>query len=636
MKRKKRMIQAYSETKMSKPLLYRFLRFVYRKISFPAGIRYSLRTFFRRLFADEKRVSYRTWVELTRTLDQVERRTLEEKIRSLQVNPTFSLLVFIFEDLSPNLSRLLESVQAQIYPRWELLILTSASLKDGPILGDLLKKDERIRSLSLPKEIGTFSKALSYSFGQTTGEYLGLLGAEDSFSDSALLDVACALEKNPDLKLVYTDEDLIDKKGTRFFPVFKPDWSPELFLSQNYLGDLTIYHRDRLLEISLSAEWREKAGRFDLNLKFVSGMASSQIGHIPKVLYHSKMSSFQAKKSLMKNFLPEKFQPAPEGQKVLQTHLDKIGIHGQVEIGPKSLSYRIRYTLQENFKVSVVIPSTCKLSLLKPCIESLLTKTSYLDYEILIVVNEVSYNVSEQSDYLNQIQDDPKIKILVYEDQPFNYSKLNNWAIKHSDAPFVCLLNDDTEVISRNWLSEMVFWSRQEGVGAVGAKLYYPDGTIQHAGVTLGKEGGFHAFRFLPGDSDGYMGRLQTVCNYSAVTGACLVVRREFYERVGGLDEEAFPVAFNDIDFCLKLGDQGFRVVWTPYAELFHKESVSRGFDDTSEKEERFQKEFEVFKMRWKEKMEDDPFYNPNFSIESEDFSLIFPPRKRGSCFEKH
>ena len=635
MKRKERKIQASSEIKMSKPSLYKFLRFVYRKISTPAGVRYSLRTFFRGLFADEKRVSYRTWLELMRTLEQSERKTLEEKIRSLQIEPTFSLLVFIFEDLPPNLSRLLESVQAQIYPRWELLILTSASLKESPILRDLLNKDERIRSLSLPKEIGTFSRALSYSFGQTAGEYLGLLGAEDSLSDSALLDVACALEKNPDLKLVYTDEDSLDKKGNRHCPVFKPDWSPELFLSQNYLGDLTIYHRDRLLEISLSEEWREKAVRFDLNLRFVSGMDPSQIGHIPKVLYHSNDPARpRIGKPLSEIPLSRKFQPTPEGEKVLQRHMERLGIPGHVEISPKGLSYRIRYKLKESPKVSIVIPSACKLPFLKSCLESLWARTEYREFEVLLVVNEIRYSVPEQAKFLNGIKTDPRIKVLVYDDQPFNYSKLNNWAIKHSDASVVCLLNDDTEVLSRDWLSEMVFWSRQEGVGAVGAKLLYPDGRIQHAGVILGKEGGFHAFRFLSGDLDGYMGRLQAVCNYSAVTGACLVVRRELYDRVDGLDEEAFPVAFNDIDFCLKLGNQGFRTVWTPYAELFHKESVSRGFDDTPEKEERFQKEFEIFKMRWKEKMEDDPFYNPNLSIESEDFSLIFPPRKRGSCLE--
>ena len=619
---------------MSKPLIYRILRFVYRKIPFSDDLRYPLRTFIRGFFSDEKRVSYKTWLKLTQIFCQSERNSIEKKIQFSETHPTLSLLVFIFEGIPPGLPLLVNSLLDQIYPRWELLILSSATLEKNQILTEF--RDERVRYLDLPRKLSNFSAWLSYSLEQATGQYLGILGAEDTLSEWTLAEVVWALANNPEWTLVYTDEDCVDNQGIRHSPFFKPDWNPELLLSQNYIGDLTFYQRDRLLEILGPRALSEKAERFDLNLRFVLGLDPSQIGHIPKVLYHSfDLARPRNGKPLSEIPLPRKFQPTPEGEKVLQTHLERQGILAQVKINPKGLSYRIRFELQENPKVSVVIPSTCKLALLEPCIESLLNKTSYPDFEILIVVNEVSKNVPEQADFLKAIGADPRIKVLVYEDQPFNYSKLNNWAIKHSDAPIVCLMNDDTEVLSRDWLSEMVSWSLQEGVGAVGAKLLYPDKRIQHAGFVLGIQGGLHPFRFFSGNSDGYMGRLQAVCNYSAVTGACLLLKRELYNRVGGLDEEAFPVAFNDIDLCLKLGGQGFRIVWTPFAELIHKESISRGFDDTSEKEERFLKEFKVFKMRWKLKMEDDPQYNPNLSLGSEDFSLIFPPRKRGFCHEK-
>lgn len=634
MKKKGENSEAPGEKLRGRPLVYRCLRLVYRKIPLSGGLRFSLRSFFRGLFSEEKRVSYKTWIKLSRTFCQSERKDVENKIQSLKSRPILSLMLVVVEEIPPGLPRLVKSLLSQYYPRWELLILSPASLEKGQILKDF--PDERIRHLDLPEKFVKISDCLACSLEQATGQFLGILGAEDSLSKSALAEVVLALEENPKWRLVYTDEDCVDNQGIRHSPFFKPDFSPELLLSQNYLGDLAFYRRDRLREILGSGPLSEHAERFDLNLRFVSGLDSSQVGHIPKVLYHSyDPARPRIGESLSDIPLPRKFKPTPEGEKVLQGHLERLGIGAQVEIGPKRVSYRIRSELQENPKVSVVILSTCKPDLLGPCIESIFKKTTYKDFEILIAVNEVSYRVPERADFMKTIGTDPRIRILVYEDQPFNYSKLNNWAIRHSDAPFVCLLNDDTEVMSRDWLSEMVFWSRQEGVGAVGAKLLYPDGRIQHAGVFLGREGGLHAFRFFPGESEGYMGRLQAVCNYSAVTGACLLIRRELYDWVGGLDEEAFPVAFNDIDLCLKLGLKGYRTVWIPFAELIHKESVSRGFDDTPEKEERFLKEFEVFKMQWGRVMGDDPLYNPNLSLSSEDFSLIFPPRKRGFCLGK-
>ena len=560
-----------------------------------------------------------------------ERETIEKNVTSLKSIHTFSLLVFIPDRVPSRLLRLVESVHSQIYPHWELVIIAPSAFQKNPILDKCLQKDDRIRVYS-PKDLGTVSSLLPLSVEYARGDYLGFLGSEDCLSESALYEMARELERSPSLKLVYSDEDFVDESGNRCCPVFKPDWSPELFLSKNYLGDLTIYQRKRLLDVSGSENWRPSAARFDVNLGFVRGLDPSQIGHIPKILYHSNLFMKPTGRALAKSHCPAKFQPTVEGLKILQAHLDRNRIPADAEFGAGGSSYRIRYPLPANPKVSIIVPSTCKLHLLKPCIDSLLRRTSSPDFEIFLVVNEVSFAVPEQDEYLHSIGADPRVKVLVYGDQPFNYAKLNNWAVNQTDSPFLCLLNDDTEVVSPGWLSEMVSLAGREGVGAVGAKLHYPNERIQHGGVVLSRKGGFHAFRFFPSDAEGYMGRLHSVCNYSAVTGACLVVRQDLYDKVGGLDEEAFPVAFNDIDFCLKLIGLGYRNVWTPYAELIHKESLTRGLDDTPEKEERFQKEFEIFKGRWEALMEDDPLYNPNLSVISEDFSLTFPPRKRASC----
>ena len=586
------------------------------------------------MLLSETKITYSAWLKLHGTLDNAEREKIRCEVQELESKPIVSLVVFFFEEIPPFFPRFTMSVLDQIYPFWELLVICPPIDRDNIQTAHLFQKDERIRILH-PRHLSSVSLALTFAFEQAKGEFVGLVGAEDVLSEEALYEVIREFNRNSEAKLVYSDEDFIDEKGTRCLPVFKPDWSPELFLSQDYMGDLTIYQKKHLLETFGQDQWVEGAERYDIGLRFVAGIPPSQIVHIPKILYHSNMKGHPGfKRSFGKGDDPTsllKFQPTASGLKVLQNHLDRVHIDGTAEIGESRSAYRIRYRLSSYPKVSIVIPTTCNPRILGACLESLLSQTDYPKFEIILAVNEVNYAASGKEGFLNGIIGDPKVRMLVYPNQPFNYSRLNNWAVNQSDGQILCLLNDDTEAISPDWLLEMASLACQEGVGAVGAKLYYPDGRIQHGGFVLGKGGGFHAFRFFSSGASGYMGRLRSVCNFSAVTGACLVVRRDLYDSVGGLDEEAFPVAFNDVDFCLKLVERGYRIVWTPYAELYHKEGISRGRDDTLLKEKRFKKELEIFENRWRTKMEDDPFYNPNLTIVSEDFSLISPPRQRAS-----
>lgn len=609
---------------------YRTLRKLYHTLPLPVLIRFRFRSLVLHILSGERRMSYQAWIKRNSNLNEFKREKNMRDSLPIMHNTVYTLVIFMLEQKpSSLLARFVDSIINQLYPNWELIIVCTTTMQEDHFLINLCNKDQRIRFIT-SKESWSFSQKLSFSFEQSQGKFIAILSFEDVLSQSALYEIDQEIKQNPETKLVYSDEDCVDLRGIRHSPFFKPDWSPELYLSQNYIGELTFYQRKLLLKISANKEWAKGAELFALTLDFTSEIKFSEIRHVPKILYHSNDKKVIIGKFFGKDsFLPRKFQISSAGLKALQNHFKKKNIGAEAEYGDEGWSYRIRYKLLQYPKVSVIILTLCNLNILKPCLKSLLEFSAYPDFEILLVVNEIQYLVEEKAEFLSKISLNPRVRIIDYEDQPFNYSKLNNLAIQQSNGDFLCLLNDDTEVITPDWLTEMVSLASQKGVGAVGAKLYYPDGSIQHGGVVLGKLGGLHAFRFFPGNSGGYKGRLFSTCNYSAVTGACLVVARELYDKVGGLDEKAFPIGFNDIDFCLKLIKQGFRIVWTPYAKLFHKESFSRGHADTTEKEQQFNKELAIFYSRWCQVMEDDPFYNPNLTTLFEDFSLTSFPRKR-------
>ncbi|RYE61650.1 MAG: glycosyltransferase, partial [Oxalobacteraceae bacterium] len=399
---------------------------------------------------------------------------------------------------------------------------------------------------------------------------------------------------------------------------FKPDWNIDLFLSQNMFSHLGAYRVDLVREVGGFRLGLEGSQDYDLVLRCMERIRSDQIHHIPKVLYHWRV---HADSTASSNEAKPYAQIA--GARALNEHFQRAGVKGHVET--LDHGYRAHYDLPDSPPlVSLVIPTRNAASLVRQCIESIVSLTTYRNYEIVIVDN--GSDELEAIEYFRELAAKPGFKV-IRDDGEFNYSALNNKAVAQCSGAIVGLVNNDIEVISPEWLSEMVSIALQPGVGAVGAKLWYPDGTLQHGGVILGVGGvASHAHKHLARGHKGYFGRADLIQSFSAVTAACLVISRANYEIVHGLDEINLKIAFNDVDFCLRLRELGLRNVWTPYAELFHHESATRGEDVDPEKKQRFASEVAYMKKRWGDLIERDPAYHPNLTLTSDDFSMAWPP----------
>ncbi|MGB0849303.1 MAG: glycosyltransferase family 2 protein [Thiolinea sp.] len=416
-----------------------------------------------------------------------------------------------------------------------------------------------------------------------------------------------ALQENPGIVLVYCDEDSIDKLGLRTDPWFKPDWNPDLFLSLDYVSSCYACRYDWYKK---HEEVFSRLGSRLALTHLLPDQPTDTIFHLPQILLHREKSNKDT--NAKSRFCKQRIEV-----------LDVVSLLADrsIEQGMLADSVRVRYPLPSVVPlVSLLIPTRDNLAVLKPCVESILAKTIYPYYEILILDNQ-----SEEVDtlrWLEEIVQDKRVSIIKY-DKPFNYSAINNFGASQANGSVIGLINNDVEVISPDWLIEMVSQAMRPEIGCVGAKLYYSNGQIQHGGVILGLgDVAGHAHRFFARDDDGYHGRLKLVQNYSAVTAACLLVRREIYDEVGGLEEKHLTVAYNDFDFCLRVREAGYRNLWTPYAELYHHESISRGEDDTPAKQARYQKEVAYMQKTWGEQLVNDPCYNPNLCRRREDFSL--------------
>lgn len=414
------------------------------------------------------------------------------------------------------------------------------------------------------------------------------------------------LNKYPEAILVYPDEDQLDEYGNRSKPWFKTDWNPDLFLSQDYISKCFICRKAWYEE---NIEFFDNLGAQQALAKLLPSLGSQQIIHLPLVLAYKHTEAHQKAEQLEK------------AEALLRAEILKSVLPSVSEYRWEHDSLIFVFKIPESRPlVSLLIPTRDGLSILQPCVESILEKTTYENFEILILDNQSQK--PETLTWFKTIQSDPRIKVLRYH-YPFNYSAINNFGVQHAQGSIIGLINNDVEVVSANWLTEMVAHACRAEVGCVGAKLYYSNGQIQHAGVILGLgHVAGHAHRFALRDSTGYFNRLKLLQNYSAVTGACLLVRREIYEQVGGLNEQDLPVAYNDVDFCLRVRAVGYRNLWTPHAELYHHESVSRGEDDTPEKKARFDKEVAYMRATWGKELDNDPYYNLNLSRLREDFSL--------------
>ena len=563
---------------------------------------------------------YAEWVRRYDTLTSADRANMRAHQADFPHKPLISVLMPTYNTKPEWLIEAIESVRSQIYPHWELCIADDASPDPAvrPILERYAQDDARIKVIFRPQN-GHISAASNSALELVTGEWVALLDHDDLLSENALFWVAHSINANPDLQLIYSDEDKINEIGTRSGPYFKCDWNRDLFYSHNLITHLGVYRTDLVKSLNGFRVGFEGAQDYDLALRYIEKIKENQIHHIPYVLYHWRMHEQSTAQSA--DAKPYAMQA---GEKALNQHLQRIGVNASATMTEHG--YRVRYALPEAPPlVSLIIPTRNGLALMRQCIQSILEKTEYSNYEIIIIDNgSDDVNALEYFKYLSR---NPLIRIL-RDDGPFNYSALNNAAVMQAKGDLIGLINNDIEVISRDWLSEMVSHALRPGIGAVGAKLWYPDDTLQHGGVVLGIGGvAAHVFKKIPKNSASYFSRSELIQSYSAVTAACLVVQKNVYEQVGGLNEVDLKIAFNDVDFCLRITEAGYRNVWTPFAELYHHESASRGLENTPEKQARFNQEVAYMMERWNNLLLNDPAYSPNLTLEHEDFSLAWPPR---------
>ncbi|WP_410474886.1 glycosyltransferase family 2 protein [Guyparkeria sp. TX1] len=537
----------------------------------------------------------------------------------------FSLLMPVSAADPALLREVLDSLRAQSFAHWDLCIALHSGADEDvrQVLAEASGQDVRVSLLSWAAG-EALSTALNRGLSRGAGDYVALLGDEDRLAPDALMTVAQVLRAAPGLQLLYADEDKVSGGGERFDPHFKPDWNPDLALAYDYVSRLCVYRHDRLLAVGGFREGSEgalgdaleKAGEHDLLLRFTCGLAPEQIHHVPQVLYHRRSAGDGAGVSM------KGAGNAREAcLRAVTDHLAEVEPAASVEPADVPHACRVRWPLPDPPPlVSLVIPTRDGVEILRPCVDAILERTDYPNLEVLVVDNES--RCPETLAYLDELKRDARVRVLEWH-RPFNFSAINNHAVAQARGDLIGLVNNDIEPINPDWLDEMVRQACRPEIGCVGAKLYYPNGRIQHAGVILGIGGvAGHGHKHFPGEHPGYFSRLKLAHNVSAVTAACLLVRRSVYDQVGGLDEENLPVAYNDVDFSLKVREAGYRNLWTPYAEAYHHESVSRGGRDTPEKRRRFKGEITYMRTRWGKALDNDPAYNPNLTLAHEDFSL--------------
>lgn len=566
---------------------------------------------------------YERWIASYDALDEHKRALVAQQIASWPAPPKISILMPVYNAPERWLRRAIDSVIEQLYPHWELCIADDASPDKHikPLLAEYAQRDARIK-IAYRKKNGHISAASNSALELATGDFIALLDHDDELVPHALFAVAREILAQPQADLFYSDEDKIDIHGRRFDPYFKPDWNPDLFLSYNVFSHLGVYRASLIRELGGFREGFDGSQDYDLALRAVAKVGHGKVRHIPHVLYHWRVIPGSTAASH-----GEKPYALVAAIRAVSEHLSGQGIRATVdESAAGSGALRVRYTLPEKPPlVTIIIPTRDGYELLRQCIDSLYAKTTYPNFEVLVVDN--GSTDPRVLDYMEKLKGEGRLSVL-RDDSPFNYSALNNKAARVAKGELLCLMNNDIEVISPDWLDEMASHALRKDIGIVGCRLWYPDDTLQHAGVILGMGGvAGHAHHRMTRAQGGYFSRAQLIQNYSAVTAACFVLRKEVYWEVGGLNERDLAVAFNDVELCIRVRDAGYRNLWTPFAELYHHESATRGFEDTPEKQARFSKEVMFMQGRYGESLKFDPAYNPNLALERQDYTLAFPPR---------
>ena len=544
---------------------------------------------------------YQAWFE-THRIRASELARLREETVAFEYKPCVSIVTPVFNTPRPWLEECVQSVLNQVYEKWELILVDDGS--DDPeltaFLAELGKRDSRIVLRRLEKR-GGISAASNRGLEVAAGEWIGFLDHDDLLEPDALFQHVKWLQTHRDADLIYSDEDKLTDDGLDA-PIFKPDWSPDYFFSCNYICHFTLVRAAVLSQVGGFRSEFDGAQDYDLFLRIVE--RTGRIDHIPKVLYHWRRSRGSTADNIRRK--PGSLET---GRLALESHLERLGERGHVTVDWRTHAYWIKRDLIEPKPITIIIPARDRVELLARCVESITRETIYAPYEIVIVDNDS--RTEEARAYLATV----KHRVLNYRG-PFNFSAINNFAVEQTNTPWLLFLNNDTEVIDGEWLTVMAEHIQRPEVGAVGPRLLYPDDTVQHGGIVVGVGGiAEHAFRGFPAEAPGVCRQLQVTRNYSAVTGACLLTRRDVFDKVGGFDEEQLPVTFSDVDLCLKIRRAGYLVVYTPFARLYHHESGTRR--RTVEP-----LETGVMRERWAKALEYDPYYNPNLSRERADFSL--------------
>ncbi len=582
------------------PRMHRMVRLVF------ASTLLRLMTWYR----EHGSVRYDRWINRNDTLSSADIQAIRTHIAALAVRPVISIVMPACNPPAEHLRASIASVQDQLWPEWELCICHDGTpeLHAGRIPGEIATLDARIKYIQRETSAGP-GAASNDALRLAGGEWVVVLHPGDLLAPHALYEIGLAATDSAP-QVIYSDQDRIDESGRRFDPWFKPDFDPDLLLTQNTIGHGGAYRTDMIRALGGFPRDPQGDPEYDLALRAVAAAGGQAVHHISSILYHARGKAGSSEG------LPPAGQPSPPA---VREYLNATGQSGCRPAHTAPGGARFVWPVPDPVPlVSIIVPTRDKSELLGPCVDGILNRTDYPAIEVLIADN--GSREPETLALFAQWGGDPRVRVIPMPG-PFNYSRLNNRAVALARGEIVVLLNNDTEIIGPGWLREMVSHAIRPGVGAVGAKLLYEDNTIQHAGILLGIGWPYgvagHVYRGKGRDETGPFGQLSVVRAASAVTAACLAVRRDLFLEIGGLDERNLMVAFNDVDLCLRLRSAGHRNVWTPFAELYHKESASRGEDMEHGKFQRFQAEIDFMRSRWAKELDNDPFWNPNLSINS-------------------